>query len=207
MRNAIFGYIIWAFIIIVDVCAWLTINVPAGVQYSNLFGSYVTMAYEGQPTFQGIQVNLQHIYNNMNTEFAGFDYNQTFNSYWGWNHVYENSLQAERDYLVSAMNRTHYYEQEFSGINSTSQYTDTYNQALTNLRNEMQGCTQVQVTSSGSTYYERQCSSTGSLDWALKGAWYLYKAPAAYWDIYYLSLFTVICGLLGLGLIVSDSIR
>lgn len=178
MKQAV-GAILVVMLIIINIGAYVAINVPAGVKYSNLFGSYVTLAYTGQPTFDGIASNIQHIYQNMQKQFPTdrYDYNTTYNTWTPWGHVYENSLEAQKLYLLDALNRTKYYNSQFNSTsNSSVKLTDTYNLAITNLRNELR-CSQTNC---------RNATQQDGLDWVLRGAWYLNYAPAAYWDGYIL---------------------
>ena len=191
------GTAIVILLIVMNIGAYLTINVPANVRYSNLFGSYATLAYNGQPTFEGIQANLQHIYQTMLSQFPNsiYDYNSTYNTWAPWGHIYENSLSAQQAYLLTAINRTKYYEGQFSSSNASSKLTDTYNLAIANLRNELQ-CSAIRCNDSN--------SQNNGIDWVIRGAWFMNKAPSAYWDFYVLIPIDLILIIIAFWLIASS---
>ena len=166
--------IVFLFVLIfaIPIAGYLTINVPANVRYQNLFGSHVTLAVEGNPDFSGIKSEVDTVYANMNATFPDRSlWATTYNNPWPWGRTYDNSLQAEAVYLHHIDLRITFYEQ-LVNKSGQNQLSDVYNQAIVNLRNEMK--------------------SSGGLDWAISGAWYLQYAPLAYWDITYFLIIDIV---------------
>ena len=165
-------YIIIAFavlLIAIPVISVFTIYLPAQAQYNRLFGGHVTMAMD-QATFEGIEDQINTVWNQMNTTFNGYNYSTTYSSPWYWEQNYENSLAAQQDYFHQLTNRIHSYKQAYQqmAMNNTNPILveDWYDKSIQNLRTEMQ--------------------REGGLDWAIKGAWYLTHAPATYWLTWWL---------------------
>jgi hypothetical protein len=52
-----------------------------------------------QATLEGIEDQINVIWNQMNTTFNGYNYNTAFSSPWYWEQNYENSLAAQQDYF------------------------------------------------------------------------------------------------------------
>jgi hypothetical protein len=122
------------------------------------------MAYD-QATFEGVEDQITIVWDQMNTTFNGFDYTSTYSSPWYWEQNYENSLAAQQDYLRQITRRIDQYQDAYEQIalNNTNPILveDWYDKSVNNLRSEMQ--------------------REGGLDWAIRGAWYLTYAQAAYW--------------------------
>jgi hypothetical protein len=151
-------------IIAMPIIAILTVQLPANAQYNRLFAAHVTMAMD-QATFEGVEDQVNTVWTQMNTTFTSYDYNTTYSSPWYWEQNYENSLAAQQDYFTQIIHRIDSYQLAYQQMaqNNTNPILveDWYDKSIQNLRNEM----------------ERE----GGLDWAIKGAWYLNNAPAAYW--------------------------
>lgn len=156
-------------LIAVPVVAVFAVYLPAKAQYNRLFGGHVTMAVD-QATFEGIEDQINTIWNQMNTTFQGYDYATTYSSPWYWEQNYENSLAAQQDYFRQIDRRIASYKLSYQQMsrNDTNPILveDWYDKSINNLRVEM----------------ERE----GGLDWAINGAWYLNFAPAAYWLTWWL---------------------
>jgi Flp pilus assembly protein TadB len=106
----------------------------------------------------------------MNATFKDFDYNQTYSSPWYWEQNYENSLAAQQDYFTQINRRMNSYKLAYQQMaqNNTNPILveDWYDKSINNLRTEMQ--------------------REGGLDWAIRGAWFITYAPAAYWLMWWL---------------------
>jgi len=61
-------------LIAIPIIAVFTIHLPATARYNRLFGGHVTMAMD-QATFEGIEDQINIIWNQMNATFSGYDYN------------------------------------------------------------------------------------------------------------------------------------
>ena len=157
-------------LIAIPIIAVFTIHLPATARYNRLFGGHVTMAMD-QATFEGIEDQINIIWNQMNATFSGYDYNTTYSSPWYWEQNYENTLAAQQDYFRQIVNRINSYKIAYQQIaqNNTNPILveDWYDKSINNLRTEMR--------------------REGGLDWAIKGAWYLNNAPAAYWLAWWLT--------------------
>jgi hypothetical protein len=157
-------------LIAVPVIAVFTVQLPAQAQYNRLFGGHVTMAMD-QATFEGIEDQINVVWTQMNTTFAGYDYNTSYSSPWYWEQNYENSLAAQQDYFNQINRRIASYKLAYAQMaqNNTNPILveDWYDKSIQNLRTEMQ--------------------REGGLDWAIKGTWYLNNAPAAYWLTWWLT--------------------
>jgi len=158
-----------ALLIAIPIVAVFVVQLPAMAQYNRLFGGHVTMAMD-QATFEGIEDQINIIWSQMNTTFKDFDYNQTYSSPWYWEQNYENSLAAQQDYFTQINRRMNSYKLAYQqmALNNTNPILveDWYDKSINNLRTEMQ--------------------REGGLDWAIKGAWYITYAPAAYWLMWWL---------------------
>jgi len=154
----------------IPIIAVFTVYLPATAQYNRLFAGHVTMAMD-QATFEGIEDQINIIWNQMNATFSGCDYNTTYSSPWYWEQNYENTLTAQQDYIRQIVNRINSYKLAYQQMaqNNTNPILveDWYDKSINNLRTEMQ--------------------REGGLDWAIKGAWYLNYAPAAYWLAWWLT--------------------
>ena len=153
----------------IPTAALFIVYLPAVAQYNRLFGAHVTMAMD-QATFEGIEDQINTIWQQMNTTFTGYNYNTTYSSPWYWEQNYENSLAAQQDYFRQLTNRINSYKTAYQQMaqNNTNPILveDWYDKSINNLRTEMQ--------------------REGGLDWAIKGAWLLNFAPAAYWLAWWL---------------------
>jgi hypothetical protein len=168
--------IIWLITIIIillvaiPLIAVFAIYLPATAQYNRLFGAHVTMAMD-QATFEGIEDQINTVWNQMNTTFTGYDYTTTYSSPWYWEQNYENSLAAQQDYFTQINRRINSYKLAYQQMaqNNTNPILveDWYDKSINNLRTEMQ--------------------REGGLDWAIKGTWYLTYAPMAYWLAWWLT--------------------
>lgn len=161
--------VILILIVLVPLTVFAAVKLPADYQYNKTFGSHVIIA-EDSATFEGVRAQVIIIWSQMNKTFAGFDFNNTFNSPWYWEQTYDNSLAAQTNYFGQIVRRVDSYVKQWQIIqNSTSSSVlqDWYDLSIRNLRDEM--------------------TRGGDLDWALKGAWYLNFAPAAYWAGVFLS--------------------
>lgn len=65
--------------IAIPIVAVFAVYLPAQAQYNRLFGGHVTMAMD-QATFEGIEDHINTVWNQMNTTFGGYDYNQTYSN-------------------------------------------------------------------------------------------------------------------------------
>jgi len=157
-------------LIVIPITAVFAIYLPSTAQYNRLFAGHVTMAMD-QATFEGIEDQINVIWKQMNTTFKGYDYNTTYSSPWYWEQNYENTLAAQQDYLRQIINRINSYKIAYAQMarNNTNPILveDWYDKSINNLRIEMQ--------------------REGGLDWAIRGAWYLSFAPAAYWLAWWLT--------------------
>jgi len=156
-------------IIITPIVAVFAVYLPAQARYNRLFGAHVTMAMD-QATFEGIEDQINTVWQQMNATFNGYDYTTTYSSPWYWEQNYENSLAAQQDYFKQITRRIDSYQLAYTqmALNNTNPILveDWYDKSINNLRTEMQ--------------------REGGLDWAIKGAWYLNHAPAAYWLTWWL---------------------
>lgn len=145
------------------------IKLPADVEYNKKFGSHVTMAID-QASFEGIKEQILILWKNMNDTFGTENLENIYNSPWFWDQTYDNSLKAQEDYFRRLVNRIDDQIKEQQAIINGNRtiivpYNQWYQQSLDSLRTEL--------------------NRAGGLDWALKGAWYLKCAPAAYWLMYW----------------------
>jgi hypothetical protein len=174
------GGILFTIAVVMCIVLWLVISLPATAEYNKLFASHVTMAYD-QATFDGIRTQVNIVWTQMNTSFAGDDFSTTYNTPWYWNQNYDNSLSAQQDYFKQLNDRIDLYESTYNlqRLNNTQPtlLTDWYDKSIQNLRVEM----------------DRE----GGLDWAIHDAWLLNKRPLAYWSVF-LYGFAVFIGLIGL---------
>jgi len=63
-----------------------------------------------QATLEGIEDQINVIWNQMNTTFNGYNYNTAFSSPWYWEQNYENSLAAQQDYFKQITKRIDSYQ-------------------------------------------------------------------------------------------------
>ena len=157
-------------LIAIPIIAVFAVYLPATARYNRLFGAHVTMSMD-QATFEGIEDQINVIWTQMNTTFNGYDYASTYSSPWYWEQNYENSLTAQQDYFKQVTRRINSYKQAYQqmALNNTNPILveDWYDKSINNLRNEMQ--------------------REGGLDWAIRGAWFLNYASAAYWLVWWLT--------------------
>gem|GEM_PF-2675185 len=170
--------------IILAVAIWpvtyFAVALPANYQYTQLYKSHVIMAGD-QADFTGVMTQVQTVQNQMLTDFAGHNLNTTWNSYWYWDHTYDNSLQAEQDYFNRLEVRITNYQAIQAKLvsNGTVNIQDWIDQSMTSLRNEM--------------------NRSGGLDWALYGAWMLTFQPLAAWWFWWTLIPCAAFGLAALG--------
>jgi hypothetical protein len=169
MKAVWLAAILIALLIAIPIAAVFVVQLPATAQYNRLFGGHVTMAMD-QATFEGIEDQINIIWSQMNATFKDFDYNQTYSSPWYWEQNYENSLAAQQDYFTQINRRMNSYKLAYQQMaqNNTNPILveDWYDKSINNLRTEMQ--------------------REGGLDWAIRGAWFITYAPAAYWLMWWL---------------------
>jgi hypothetical protein len=150
--------------IVVLAAGYVTIVMDAQTEYNRNFASHVTMAKDSA-TFENMAAQLTILWENMNTTFAGRDFNTTYSTWWGPDQNYENSLGAQRDYFNGVLDRINNYQAVYAGMSANGTapglILDWYDRAIVNLRNEM--------------------NRSGDLDWALHGAFYYNLHPAVYW--------------------------
>jgi hypothetical protein len=171
--------IVIALMIATPMLFYFGVRMGADKDYNTKFGAHVTMAKD-QATFEGMELQIQILYANMNSSFAGRDFNTTYSTWWGPDQTYENSLQAQADYFVQLMKSIDRYIATYDKIinsgNTTAYINDWYYQAIQNVRNEM--------------------NREGGLDWALKNAFYLNLYPTAYWMLAYIIIIEIIHGII-----------
>lgn len=169
MRTTYLILLLIILLIIIPIFAVFAVWLPATAQYNRLFGGHVTMALD-QATFDGVEDQINIVWTQMNTTFTGYDYTTSYSSPWYWEQNYENSLAAQQDYFRQITNRINSYKQAYHqmSLNNTNPILveDWYDKSIQNLRTEM--------------------NREGGLDWAIKGAWYLNNAAAAYWLTWWL---------------------
>jgi uncharacterized membrane protein len=169
MKAVWIAIVLAVLLIAVPIVSVFTVWLPAQAQYNRLFGGHVTMAMD-QATFEGIEDQIDIIWTQMNTTFSGSDYSATYSSPWYWEQNYENSLAAQQDYFRQIERRIDSYQVAYAQMaqNNTNPILveDWYDKSIQNLRNEMQ--------------------REGGLDWAIRGTWFLNRAPAAYWLTWWL---------------------
>lgn len=146
------------------------ISLPANAQYNRIFKSKDTMLMD-QATFEGMKVQLDLLWNQMNTTFSGYNFEFTYNNPWYWLQTYDNSLKAQEDYFRQLRSRFDEAIAEKNVIlagNKTilGPYSQWYQQTLDSLRAEMK--------------------REGGVTWVIFGAWYLHFAPLAFWSLYLL---------------------
>lgn len=120
-----------------------------------------------QATFEGMKAQLIQLWQQMNTTFKDYSFDETFNTPWYWQQTYENSLRAQVDYFRQLMFRFDEAITEKNSIlagNKTllGPYSQWYQQTLESLRTEMK--------------------REGGITWVIKDAWYLNFAPTVFWE-------------------------
>lgn len=165
-------------LIALPIVGYLFICMPADTTYNRKFRSHTVMAKD-QATFEGMEEQIKVLWEEMNKTFAGEDFNATYNTWWPPDKTYDNSLCAQRDYFQQILKSIDRYQGMYEKLlnNSTNptMLEDWYYKSISNLRNEM--------------------NREGGLDWALKNAWYLNKAPSAYWFLYWMIPLEIIIGI------------
>lgn len=133
-------------------------------QYSKSIGDWAKNA-EDAPTFQQSITFLQKFNDSMNHEGLTPD---MYNAAFSWGQTPQNSMTFQYSYVGQMIVRANYYINltvTAKAQSPTGQFTDIYNQALTNFRNEM--------------------NHNGPLDWVahdaymLKNGWYWQGYSAA----------------------------
>jgi hypothetical protein len=160
--------------LMVPLVNYLVVVMPVDTQYNRDFASHVTMAKD-QSTFEGMNAQVVIIMDNMQRVFAGHDYNAIFSTWWGPDQTYENSLQAQWDYLENLSTRLMGYAGEYKKMlegNTTTFLQDWYHQSIENAR--------------------REINREGGLDWVLFDAFRLNLHPGAYWSQYWIPAFWAI---------------
>lgn len=145
------------------------IQLPADIQYNNLFGDHIQMAYD-QSDFGKMLEQVIYIDNETHVLFAGKDWSHTYNTWWAGDQTYSNSLDASDNYYKGLEKTLQGYiteEAKYSNPNYTSltPYTQWKMTAIANTRIEMK--------------------YNGGLGWVIDGAWYLTFNPIAYWAFWY----------------------
>ena len=153
------------FAITIPVTLLFAVKYPAYTTYHRLFLSHYQMAVD-QATLEGMLTQVQVFHEQMNTVFHGYEYETTYNSVWFWEQRYDNSLQAEEDYLTQLETRLQVTINDNNAILAGNKsilipYAQWYQAALDSLRIEM--------------------VRSGGLDWAVDGAWFIHFAPLVYW--------------------------
>jgi hypothetical protein len=162
---------------------------PAQKQYNDAFGADVNMATQGATTLTGpnsIQYYVNIIWANMNQTFNPNTLRTTYNTPWGWDQTYQNSLAAENSYLntlnVSITQRQAMVDK---ALQTGNYLIDPVQNAINQTRQEM--------------------NAYGGLDWAIHDAWYLQNASFAYWAPWYLIIIIIVGAIMTfLAFILSD---
>jgi hypothetical protein len=175
---------LWILVIIISVTSIVCIFLPATAEYNRKFGSHVVMAYD-QATFEGMKEQVLQLWQEMNETFKDFNYAHTYGTPWYWEQTYDNSLAAQQDYFKQLTRRldsySELYQKMLANMTNPVYLEDWYYKSIQNFRDEMK--------------------REGGLDWAIKGAWYLNFAPAAYWIFWW--LIPLIIGIVILALIAT----
>ncbi len=170
MNKVVMGVIFWILALLIGLLAVFVIMLPADAEYNRRFASHVTMAYD-QASFEGVKEQVLILWAEMNKTFGTEDLDHIYSSPWYWEQTYDNSLKAQEDYfrkLIERIDKQIYEAEQILAGNRTilMPYNQWYQEALDSLRAEMK--------------------REGGLDWALRPAWYLHCAPAAYWLLWWL---------------------
>jgi hypothetical protein len=178
------------FALILTVIAYLVIEVPANVQYGNLFGANVNGMTQTASSLTGpdsMQYYLMQIWTQMNQTFAGFNYATTYNSYWSWDHTTDNTLAFQNEWFNS-INQTIYSQQKWLDEVEAGNASYTGGNPI---------LTAVNTTRSEFNTY-------GGIDWVIGPAWYLNFATTAYWLWMYVLIIWILAIIAAVILIVVD---
>lgn len=167
MKEYVGNRIVLALVIVmiaIPIGVYLTVVMPVDAKWNRDFESHATMAKD-QATFEGMEDQIQILWDKMNTTFKGRNLNETYSTWWYPDQTYDNSLGAQRDYFDQLLKSIARYKATYAKmLSNSSQQTmldDWYYKSIQNLRNEM--------------------NREGGLCWALKDAWYYNLHPDNYW--------------------------
>lgn len=162
-------------VLVLGILIWAAFDLPAGIQYSNAFGSDITMTYDAAD-LQGQHDTVMLIWTNMNNTFDTRNYAHIYSSPWPWAQVKENSLYYTNVYfgqLITRINNNIAMLNALKANNTNPIYIQDWQ---TNVINQ----TRIEM------------KREGGLDWVINGAWYLTFAPIAYWSSYIMLIVAVI---------------
>lgn len=136
--------------------------------YRHAIGAYIDNAYDG-PNFEVMKANLVSAYDGMRNEsLVDSDCGRA----WSWERTQDWCMGYQYQYLAGLINRTDFYLERVRSGN-ISQFSDVYEQMISNMRGEM--------------------VRNGPTDWVAHPAWYLKYHSIYYW---YLNLWLLIVGVL-----------
>lgn len=172
MEGRLVAIVVFLAIAVTVSATLFAMGVGAGIQYSNAFGSDVTMAYDAA-SLQGIKDQVMIIWNNMNQTFDTGAFKRIYNSGMPWDQVKENSMAYQNVYfnqLIDQVNqKIEVWDNMKANGTTTYQMDDWLAKVINQTRIEMK--------------------REGGLDWVLNGAWYLQEAPVVAWSWLYALLF------------------
>jgi hypothetical protein len=176
------GIVLIVLLIAIPIVSFIGIAIPADTQYNRKFTSHETMAHDSA-SFEKMREQIMIIWNTMNETWSVDKFSATWNTWYGPDQTYENSIQATNDYyngLVSRIDATivEMHQIEIGNKTILTPYNAYYNDMLDSFRNET--------------------VDKGGLLWAIHGAWYLSFAPAAYWMAWWLIPLMIALGIFGI---------
>lgn len=174
---SILAIVMIALAFILPISMYLMISMPVDTKLNQKFGSHASMAYD-QATFEGMKEQLNVIWTEMNNTWKDVDaWSTTYNTWWGPDQAYDNSLMAQNDYfkrMNQRLDNVLLEQDQILNHNKTimTSYNQWYQQALNDTRIELK--------------------RSGGILWVITPAYYLSFAPLAYWGLFfYTTIFAI----------------